>query len=248
MEHVALVCHHLESKNAAAIPCSDSARIWKRLCFKARASVSIIALRKGSEMNLDSNEFINLLVARDPDAGRKVVQTYTRQLFHAALGIGFDSVSSEELVQRVWATFFEVLPKFERRSKLRTFIFGILYNKALELRREVNKFEVFDAIDEYMEKRFNEDGSWAKPPINPEEFAEATESLELVEKCLEKLPVAQRMAFQLKEIDDQDSEEICKILAVSVTNLGVILFRARNRLRECIEDRVKAKKAKDKSK
>ena len=29
--------------------------------------------------------------------------------------------------------------------------------------------------------------------------------------------------------------EICKILDVSRTNLGVLLYRSRNRLRECLE-------------
>jgi RNA polymerase sigma-70 factor (ECF subfamily) len=32
-----------------------------------------------------------------------------------------------------------------------------------------------------------------------------------------------------------NTEEICKKLAISGTNLGVMLFRARNRLRECLE-------------
>ncbi len=38
-------------------------------------------------------------------------------------------------------------------------------------------------------------------------------------------------------IGELTTEEICKILEVSSTNLGVLLYRGRNRLRECLEDK-----------
>ena len=43
------------------------------------------------------------------------------------------------------------------------------------------------------------------------------------------------MAFILREVQELESEEVCKILDVTLTNLGVLLSRARNRLRECLE-------------
>ena len=43
------------------------------------------------------------------------------------------------------------------------------------------------------------------------------------------------MAFILREAEDLGTGEICKILAVTRTNLGVLLYRGRNRLRECLE-------------
>ncbi len=56
-----------------------------------------------------------------------------------------------------------------------------------------------------------------------------------IEECLEGLPTKQRMAFILREVQELESKEVCKILEVTVTNLGVLLYRARNRLRECLE-------------
>ncbi len=43
------------------------------------------------------------------------------------------------------------------------------------------------------------------------------------------------MAFLLREVEELDTEEICNILEVTRTNLGVLLHRARTRLRECLE-------------
>jgi RNA polymerase sigma-70 factor (ECF subfamily) len=57
----------------------------------------------------------------------------------------------------------------------------------------------------------------------------------MVQDCLETVPRAQRIAFYLREVEEMQTKEICKKMAVSGTNLGVMLFRARNRLRECLE-------------
>ncbi len=45
----------------------------------------------------------------------------------------------------------------------------------------------------------------------------------------------QRMAFVLREVEGMNIQEICKILEVTRTNLGVLLHRVRNRLRKCLE-------------
>jgi RNA polymerase sigma-70 factor (ECF subfamily) len=39
----------------------------------------------------------------------------------------------------------------------------------------------------------------------------------------------------MREINGLDTDELTRVLSVSVTNLGVMLHRARNRLRECLE-------------
>ena len=58
---------------------------------------------------------------------------------------------------------------------------------------------------------------------------------ELIRGCMDDLPVNQREAFVLREVEGLGTSEICKILIVSVTNFGVLMHRARARLRECLE-------------
>ena len=59
----------------------------------------------------------------------------------------------------------------------------------------------------------------------------------MLRSCLEDVPERQRVAFTLREVEGFETEEICKILDVSANNLGVLLYRARNRLRECLESK-----------
>ena len=61
------------------------------------------------------------------------------------------------------------------------------------------------------------------------------EIAKFLKDCMERLASLQRMVFVLREIEEMDTEEICNILEVSRTNLGVLLYRGRNGLRECLE-------------
>ncbi|MGE3975327.1 MAG: sigma-70 family RNA polymerase sigma factor [Bdellovibrionales bacterium] len=194
------------------------------------------------EDNFSSTDFLEKLINKDHKTVELVVKAYTEQLYRGALGLGFDQVHAGEVVQSVWVTFFDVVSSFQGRSHIRTFIFGILYNKASELRRENKKFDSKDPVEEVLDDRFDLRGAWKKPPIDPEQFLMASETMELIDKCLEKLPVNQRMAFCLKEIDDHGSSDICNILSVTTTNLGVLLYRAKNSLRECIEAKAKMRR------
>ena len=92
-----------------------------------------------------------------------------------------------------------------------------------------------DEIDDAFEKRFDAKGSWVRPPQPVDVQLYASEIRELFEDCLERVSTQQRMAFVLREVDELSSDEVCKILNITHTNLGVIIYRVRNRLRECLE-------------
>tara|TARA_B110001454_G_scaffold219195_1_gene251362 strand:- start:5828 stop:6418 length:591 start_codon:yes stop_codon:yes gene_type:complete len=175
------------------------------------------------------------------DALEGLVKQYTEMLLKGALSLGFKAQQADDLVQSVWTTFFEVIHTFEGRSQVKTFLFGILINKSRELKRENKKNDSHDPIDEVMADRFSQQGSWAKPPIAPDRFVESIQSLQVIQDCIEHLPVNQRAAFCFREVEDLEMPEICKILDVTNTNLGVLLYRAKNRLRECIERKVDRK-------
>jgi len=190
---------------------------------------------QSEKINFSSAEFLKSLQSRENSSVEKLVKKYTKQLVNAAYGLGFNESDGAELVQSVWFTFFEKLPTFEGRSHVRTYIYGILYNKAKELKRDRHKYTSEDPFDELMADKFDNFGHWLKMPLSPEKFLASAQSLEIIEKCLEVLPLQQKMAFQCKEIEGNTSVEICKILGITSTNLGVILYRAKIKLRDCIE-------------
>ncbi len=174
---------------------------------------------------------------RDPEALQAVAQAYLAQIFRSARGAGLDSDHAEEVTQATFTTFIEKAAGFEGRSQVRTWLFGILYNKIAEARRHLTRERQMDEIDDMVEQRFDSNGSWVNPPRPVDLQLYASEIRKFLEDCLQTVPTQQRMAFVLREVEGFSSDEICKILEVTHTNLGVLMYRVRNHLRECLEAR-----------
>lgn len=174
---------------------------------------------------------------RDRQVLAAVVDAYLDQVVRAGRGAGLDQHQAEEVAQNTFATFIETAPRFEGRSHVRTWIFGIFYRKIQEARRGFAKDGRMDDIDSVFESRFDDQRSWSHPPRGPADDLFAKEALREIGGCLEALPDRQRMAFVLREVEGFSTGEICKILEASATNIGVMLFRARSRLRECLESK-----------
>lgn len=187
--------------------------------------------------NFSAPEYLELLRRRERAAWEALVDAYLPQLLRAGRGMGFSVDENQDLVQSVFVALMEGIGRFEGRSHIRTFLFGIFYNKVSEHLRNRQRAEVNDPIDEVMESRFDLSGKWRRPPLDIDKALFAREVRGLVRECLETVPRAQHIAFYLREIEEMETAEICKKMGVSATNLGVLLFRARNRLRECLEKR-----------
>lgn len=180
-------------------------------------------------------EQVRDLRARKNGAMEKLVDTYTQPLMAGAFAMGFSESDAEELVQETFVAFLKAVERFEGRSQLKTYLFGILYNKASDMRRKRYREESLDEIQEDFEKRFDSKGMWAQPPQGPEDSALNKEIQGWIEKCAEKLSARQREAFFLSEVEGESYEAICNILGVTYTNLRVLMYRARMGLRECLE-------------
>lgn len=185
----------------------------------------------------DPPELAAAIRDRDPAAVQEVVQAYLPQILRAARGAGLEASLAEDVAQSTFLTFLETAHKFEGRSRVRTWLFGILYRKVAEARRKVSRGQEMEDIDAVFEKNFDDRGGWIQRPRPVDSELYASEVRREIDGCLDTVPDTQRMAFVFREVEDMDMKEICKILDVTRTNLGVLLHRARTRLRECLETR-----------
>ena len=184
---------------------------------------------------LDDPDFAARIRERDAQALEEVVRRYLPQILRGGGGAGFAPQLAEDIVQDTFVTFIETAPRFEGRSHVRTWLFGILYKKIAAARRNLGRDNEMDDIEEVFEQRFDNAGSWTRPPLRVDAEVYDAEVRQGIDGCLDRVPTNQRMAFVLREIEEMDTQEICKILEVTRTNLGVLLHRVRIRLRECLE-------------
>lgn len=180
-------------------------------------------------------ERIAALKARRPGAVEGLIDEFTSPLLASALSWGLPRADAEEAVQDALVDFLSALERFEGRSTLKTYLFGVLFHKCSERRRKARREEATEDVEAAFDARFGYLGVWNSVPRGPEQEAADGELREWLARCAEGLSVDQRAAFTLKAVEGRSTEEACKIVGVSATNFGVLLFRARNKLRECLE-------------
>ncbi len=152
---------------------------------------------------------------------------------------------AEDAVAETLLAAMEGLAGFDRRAQLRTWVVGILKHKIIDQFRRSRREVSIDAQGELdsgetLESLFRADGHRVADPQpwgNPEASLAQTEFFTILQACLDGLPAALARIFLLREWLEMDTAAICKDLQVTPTNCFVMLYRARMRLRECLESR-----------
>ncbi|MCC7241540.1 MAG: RNA polymerase sigma factor [Acidobacteria bacterium] len=172
---------------------------------------------------------------REPATLHEIVHQNTRRLFRAAQGMGFSSAEADDLVQDVFVTFLETLDRFEGRSQVSTWLFGILHHKVQERRRSRARDDLHDPVDELFESKFDAKGKWIAPLPSPDRVASSAQAAGAIADCLQGLPPLHREVFHLREVEELSAADVSNIIGRTVTHVGVLFHRARLRLRECLD-------------
>lgn len=147
----------------------------------------------------------------------------------------------QDCIQETLLAAIKNAASFAGRSSERTWLIGILKFKIIDLYRARAREVKNQATDHHDEDYFGEDGHWEMQRApkawekSPLETLEADELRTHLYNCIAKLPAAMRSAVILRELDAEETPEICKRLEITATNLNVILYRARMHLRSCLE-------------
>lgn len=154
-----------------------------------------------------------------------------------------DADLAEDAVQETLVAALQAVDRFENRSSIRTWLVAILRNKIADMMakrgREVSADEMLDSLSDD-DDWFDERGHWdaeAKPKAwsNPEASLEQSQFWAVFEQCLKIMSPRTGEVFVLREVMGESIDDICKNLEITETNCSVILFRARARLRTCLE-------------
>jgi len=156
-----------------------------------------------------------------------------------------DKDVAEDLVQETFLAALTAAGRFSGGSSVRTWLTAILIHKMGDHRRRVGREISIDAIAENegvddIESLFQANGRYVEMPKswgNPEAALTERRFFEALELCVQGLTTAAAQAFLLRELMGFEIDDICKEINVSATNCSVLLYRARMRLRACLETR-----------
>lgn len=170
------------------------------------------------------------------------VDTHGDYLFRFAFSRLQDRTSAEDLVQETFLEALHAKDAFQGKSSERTWLVSILRHKIVDHIRHVSREHVDHngiSFEDQPEEYFDEKGNWVLKPSNwgnnPSQILENKEFWSVLERCMSQLPTNAAHAFVLRELEELPYEDLSETMGISTNNLGVILYRARMRLRGCFE-------------
>lgn len=169
------------------------------------------------------------------------VDAYGDRLFRYALSRVRYTGSAEDLLQETFLAALKSRDRYKGESSELTWMTGILRNKIFEFyRRQAKDVPLLPSDEELaVERDFFSGRHWSVPPRDwggePARKAESAEFSAALRLCLGALSENVARAFILREMEGLAPKDAALALDVELSHLAVLLYRARMRLRRCLE-------------
>ena len=171
----------------------------------------------------EDTRLIQGILAGKDSAFADLCERYERRIYYFALKRMKDVSDAEDVTQEVLLQVFRGLAKFEGRSTLLTWMFGIAHNQICRhFRRKRPTGLSLDA---------DEVNSLASGEISADRRVDFVRMLRNCSRVLdEKVPEKQREAFELRYVKNRSTREIAKVMGKSTQAVKISLFRTRRTL------------------
>jgi RNA polymerase sigma-70 factor (TIGR02943 family) len=170
------------------------------------------------------------------------VDLYGNYMYRYALARLSDPEVAQDIVQEALVAAIHAIKRFEGKSSIKTWLIAILKRKIVDHFRQTKNRQQMDSIEATVngnERLFDDTGHWLVQPndwtVNPGKAYEQREFIDILYKCIAKLPDRLSEIFMLREFEELSTEQICQRLEITETNSWVMLYRARLQLRSCLE-------------
>lgn len=194
-------------------------------------------------MGIEDEDLLVRLRAGEERAYRELVRTYhgaMRSVARAIAGTRF----ADEVVQDAWLAVVQNLGSFQQRSSIKTWLLTITANAArTRLRRDKGEVSLEDLAGPHGTigaDRFSADGHWRTTVSQwhdetPEAMLIAQELRDCLDRTVQSLSELQASVLMLRELQGLELEEICNVLDISLSNVRVLLHRARLKVYATLE-------------
>jgi len=196
-------------------------------------------------------KLVDALLAGDEKAFGLVVNRYNRAMIRLAMAYVPSRAVAEEVAQDAWLAMVQGLSGFKGQSSLKTWLFGILLNRAKTKGHRERRSVAFSTLQPASEAPRKEydwmilkelisdrlTPAWGRSTsgVSPEDQALGTELRLCLEEAISTLPPAQRAVIVLRDVEGWSSGEVCDLLGITPENQRVRLHRARLRVRSAVE-------------
>jgi len=156
----------------------------------------------------------------------KIIEKYQGRLFGYIKNLtNQNNMEVEDLVEETLISAYENLNEFETNKKFSSWIYRIAHNKAIDFFKK-KKLKI-SQIEEH-EELIGENDKLLEEMDNEEK--------ERVNAAVESLELKYKEVVLLYYFEEKSYEEISDILHISTSSVGVLLFRAKEKLKKILKN------------
>jgi len=160
---------------------------------------------------------------------QKNVFVHRNKMYRFALSYLKGEEEAKDIVQEVLLKLWETRSELQEVKNIEAWCMTLTRNKSLDALKRAGKKR-----NEKLEIRHEPAHSTNHSPL---QVMTEKESIENVKKLADELPEKQKAAFTLREIEGFSYLEICEIMEISMSQVKVNIFRARNTIKDQLKIR-----------
>ena len=177
---------------------------------------------------MTDEKIVELVRDGDKEKYSEIVERYEKKMFYYIKRmINQADEEVEDLVQEVLVAAYENLAGFDTKKKFSSWIYRIAHNKAIDYFKK--KKTIID-VDIGENEEY-----WMNGGKLPEDIEIDRQEGEELRKAVNSLEIKYREVIWLYYFEDKNYDEISDILRIPTSNVGVLLFRAKEKLKKRYE-------------
>lgn len=190
-------------------------------------------MKKSTQQELASatdESLIASIASGDAIKFETLMRRYNQRLYRVSRSIVNNDAEAEDVVQDTYVAVYRNLSQFERRAQFSTWITRIAVHHALARVKRLrpqsygDMSQLCEANTQRVESR------------SPEDHAASSELGVILKRAVERLPGRLRSAYVMRYVEGLSTSEVAECLRISLGNVKVRLHRARELLRELIDE------------
>jgi RNA polymerase sigma-70 factor (ECF subfamily) len=157
----------------------------------------------------------------------EVYDLYADRVYAFSRRLLGDDAAAEDLLHEVFVTLPAAARSYRGDANVRTFLLSIAHNHARHhIRAAIRRRAAIQRLE----------GEHVHSVATPHHDAERKELAQRLQRALDKLPIEQRVAFVLCDVEEQTSVEAAAVVGVPEGTIRTRVFHARRKLRELLEE------------
>lgn len=177
-------------------------------------------------------KLVERIIAGERELYEVIMRRYNEQLYRITWSYLGDEETVRDTMQSAYIKAFEKLDTFRGEASFSTWLVRIAINEALQAVRKRKKrgerISVTDLLQNHQMVASRND--------NPAMETERNDLMERLEEAIEALPPKYRTVFVMREVEQMSTRETAECLDLTASNVKVRLHRARNMLRDHLEE------------